>query len=101
MRSGVVVLLTLIRTLIGNDAPIKNMCHQQKENLEMKRTEQEQPNQLRQAPIDLQEIDLQEAVRRRAYELFEQRGMQDGFEVEDWLQAESEVLDTQASRRAA
>jgi len=42
--------------------------------------------------IDLQEIDLQEQVRRRAFEIYEQRGREDGHNVEDWLQAEAEVL---------
>jgi len=36
-------------------------------------------------------IELQEQIRRRAYELYEQRGRDDGRELEDWLQAESEV----------
>jgi Protein of unknown function (DUF2934) len=35
--------------------------------------------------------DLQDQIRRRAYELYEQRGSNDGHEVSDWLQAESEV----------
>lgn len=33
-----------------------------------------------------------EQIRRRAYELFEQRGRQEGFHDEDWAQAEAEVL---------
>jgi hypothetical protein len=32
-----------------------------------------------------------EKVRRRAYELYEARGREDGHDVEDWLQAEAEV----------
>jgi hypothetical protein len=35
--------------------------------------------------------ELQDQIRRRAYELYEQRGSSDGHEVSDWLQAESEV----------
>lgn len=35
--------------------------------------------------------ELQDEIRRRAYELYEQRGCNDGHEVSDWLQAESEV----------
>jgi len=35
---------------------------------------------------------VEEAIRRRAQELYEQRGRVDGHQVEDWLQAESEVL---------
>jgi hypothetical protein len=30
-------------------------------------------------------------VRVRAYELFEQRGREDGHDLEDWLQAEDEL----------
>jgi hypothetical protein len=36
--------------------------------------------------------DLEEGVRRRAYELYERRGKEDGHDVDDWLQAESEVI---------
>lgn len=35
--------------------------------------------------------ELQDQIRRRAYALYEQRGSNDGHEVSDWLQAESEV----------
>lgn len=31
-------------------------------------------------------------IRERAYELFEQRGAEHGHDVEDWTQAEAEVL---------
>ena len=34
--------------------------------------------------------DVQDRIRRRAYELFQQRGGQHGFDVQDWLKAESE-----------
>jgi Protein of unknown function (DUF2934) len=33
-------------------------------------------------------------IRRRAYELYEKRGRQDGHAEEDWLRAEAEVLGT-------
>jgi hypothetical protein len=36
--------------------------------------------------------DIEERIRRRAYELYEQRGRRDGFALDDWLQAEAEVL---------
>ncbi len=72
----------------------------------MKRTEQELRNQPQKATIhrqeaDRQETDRQEEVRRRAYQLYEERGMQDGFEVEDWLRAESEILDNPRMQKAA
>ena len=34
-------------------------------------------------------------MRRRAYQLYEQRGSVDGFALDDWLQAEEEVLRAQ------
>jgi Protein of unknown function (DUF2934) len=36
-------------------------------------------------------VDIQEQVRRRAFERYEQRGRQDGHDLDDWLQAESEL----------
>ena len=35
---------------------------------------------------------IQEEIRIRAYELFEQRGRLEGFHNEDWARAEAEVL---------
>ena len=35
---------------------------------------------------------VHEEIRQRAYELYEQRGRQDGHDLEDWLQSESEVM---------
>ena len=37
-------------------------------------------------------INMEEEVRRRAYELSERRGFTSGHEAEDWLMAESEVM---------
>lgn len=34
-------------------------------------------------------------VRQRAYELYEARGRQDGFDWEDWIRAETEVRSRQ------
>jgi hypothetical protein len=36
--------------------------------------------------------DLESEIRHRAYELYEQRGCIEGYEKEDWLVAEREVL---------
>ena len=35
---------------------------------------------------------IEEEIRIRAYELFEQRGRQEGFHDEDWSRAEAEIL---------
>jgi Protein of unknown function (DUF2934) len=45
--------------------------------------------------------ELLEQIRIRAYELFEQRGRDEGHELEDWLQAEAEVLQETAKTTAA
>jgi hypothetical protein len=46
-------------------------------------------------------VELQEQIRLRAYELYEQRGREDGRDLEDWLRAESEVTQKQAKAVAA
>ena len=34
---------------------------------------------------------LEEEIRRRAYQLFEERGREDGHDLDDWLRAEAEI----------
>ena len=43
---------------------------------------------------------LQEEIRARAYELYEQGGRQNGRDQEYWLRAESEILERYGLRRA-
>ncbi|MCU1275925.1 MAG: hypothetical protein JWO48_3356 [Bryobacterales bacterium] len=38
-----------------------------------------------------EKLPLEEQIRRRAYELYIQRGNQSGSEFDDWLQAEEEI----------
>jgi len=40
-----------------------------------------------------------EAIARRAYELYLQRGSVSGYELEDWLQAEAELRSASKGRR--
>lgn len=40
-----------------------------------------------------------EQIRLRAYELYEERGREDGHDIEDWLRAEEEI--TKMNARAA
>jgi hypothetical protein len=40
----------------------------------------------------IQELPLEEQIRRRAYELYVQRGDECGSDVGDWLQAKKEIL---------
>jgi hypothetical protein len=37
-------------------------------------------------------IDIEERIRLRAYEFYERRGRIDGLALDDWLQAEAEIL---------
>jgi len=40
-------------------------------------------------------------IRLRAYELYQQRGGEEGHEIEDWLRAEEEVRQNMGNRKAA
>jgi hypothetical protein len=62
-----------------------------------KKTIPDSPTEVARCATD---IDLQEKILCRAYELYEQRGKEDGHDVDDWLQAESELI-TVATKAAA
>ena len=36
--------------------------------------------------------DVLEQIARRAYELYEARGREDGHDLDDWLRAEAEIM---------
>jgi len=38
-----------------------------------------------------QDLELEDQIRQRAYELYETRGMEDGHEQEDWFRAKEEI----------
>jgi hypothetical protein len=42
-----------------------------------------------------------EAIAKRAYELYLQRGSLPGFELDDWLQAEAELIARTSTNRAS
>jgi hypothetical protein len=44
------------------------------------------------SPANPIELDVEETIRGRAYALYEERGRGDGHELEDWVEAEAEVL---------
>jgi hypothetical protein len=48
-------------------------------------------------------VDIQEQVRRRAFELYEQREREreDGHDLDDWLRAESELVPRRTKAVAA
>jgi len=51
--------------------------------------------------IKIEAGELQEEIRRRAYDLYEEHGREDGRELDDWLQAEAEVTQSRAKLIAA
>jgi hypothetical protein len=46
-------------------------------------------------------INLEDEIRRRAYELYQQRGTAPGSEAEDWMTAEREVKQRYLQRQSA
>lgn len=58
-------------------------------------TEVESENQTGSAP------DIVKQIQVRAHELFEQRGREEGHDLDDWLQAEAEVTQQKAKAKAA
>ena len=52
------------------------------------------------APTTEATNEIQEQIRHRAYELYEQRGGVEGRELDNWLQAEAEVTQSLEKRAA-
>ena len=53
------------------------------------------PASARAKETPIEALPLEERIRRRAYELYVDRGNQSGSELDDWLQAEEEILQGQ------
>ena len=49
------------------------------------------PAPARAKELAIEELSIEERIRRRAYELYVERGNESGSELDDWLQAEEEV----------
>jgi hypothetical protein len=43
------------------------------------------------ATKDSRDLELEDQIRHRAYELYEARGREDGHELEDWYRAKEEI----------
>ena len=72
-----------VRPVAAETAPVKaeaKVAPEPRKKLEVVKTER------RVVPIN-----LEDEIRRRAYELYQQRGSAPGSEAEDWLAAEREV----------
>jgi len=50
--------------------------------------------------LDAGSYELEERIRVRAYQLYEQRGKRNGNALDDWLQAEAEVTERRSLRAA-
>ncbi len=50
---------------------------------------------------DQQELELEDQIRLRGYELYEERGREDGHAEEDWLRAKEEVMRKKARTATA
>jgi hypothetical protein len=46
-------------------------------------------------------IPMERQIQQRAYELYKRRGRTDGYDLDDWLQAESEIKGRQAKAATA
>jgi hypothetical protein len=46
-------------------------------------------------------IPIEQQIRQRAYELYERRGRTDGYDLDDWLQAERRIKGRQAKAARA
>lgn len=49
------------------------------------------PEQDSSGMVDQASLELEERIRGRAYELYEEHGRTDGHDMDDWLRAESEI----------
>ena len=45
--------------------------------------------------------ELEQEIRRRAYKLYEERGRTHGYDMDDWLRAESEITSSTSKAVAA
>ena len=76
---------------------------------QLEKREDRQPDEIEKEPSTLAPksdeptllIPIGQQIQQRAYELYEQRGRTDGHELDDWLQAESEIKGTHENSAAA
>ena len=46
-------------------------------------------------------VPLEEDIRRRAYEFYQERGGEENHDIDDWLRAEDEISHNRGTRKAA
>ena len=62
----------------------------------MKTTQRSEPTR-----TTYESAEREDQIRRRAYELYQARGFEDGHDLDDWLQAEAEIIGTRRRAIAA
>jgi hypothetical protein len=97
------MLATQIIYFLNGRLPIKNVLSangrgRQTTNNEGNKTMTKDVQRKRVATADPK---IEEEIRQRAYELFEARGGQDGYELEDWFSAEEEITGNRGDAIAA
>jgi hypothetical protein len=85
-----------VTTLIPSDLGMRGLMHSKQillrsATMKIKRPTATARETLTTVAVMKSASELQDQIRRRAYELYEQHGSNHGHEVSDWLQAESEV----------
>jgi Protein of unknown function (DUF2934) len=53
------------------------------------------------SPANSSSADLEPKIRERAYQLYQDRGRAPGLDIEDWLNAEREILARQSHQHTA
>ena len=61
----------------------------------------ENPSKKPPATVTSEPQELEHEIRLRAQELYEERGREDGHELDDWLRAEAEITDKKTRTTAA
>jgi len=57
------------------------------------------PARARHPGVEPDDLPLEVRIRRRAHELYLQQGNESGSEIEDWLQAEDEIRNTEQQKK--
>jgi len=82
-------------------APVASGGENGKSKAKSQSTSQPRPEIVKATPRSgVVPFSLEEEIRRRAFELYMQRGASSGSETDDWLVAEREILDRYQEHRA-
>ncbi len=91
-----------VKTVVAPATPAEVAAAEVKKTLEPRKMEVVRNEQRKNgAAPNLIPINLEDEIRRRAYELYQQRGTASGSEAEDWLTAEREVRQRYRQQQSA